>query len=69
MYLPVMSACGTTDEWAQKCAEQVLEAINCPADKRAARYSLGLQHARTFNTDIALDQYAAVYSQVLDRVD
>ena len=65
IYLPVMPSTGSTDAWAQQCANLVTQTVNYPEDKKASMRNLGQQQAKLFDTEAVLDAYEAIYSQIL----
>jgi glycosyltransferase involved in cell wall biosynthesis len=65
IYLPVMPSTGSTDAWAQQCANLVTQTANYPEDKKASMRNLGQQQAKLFNTEAVLDAYEAIYSRIL----
>ncbi len=69
IYLPVMPSTGSTDAWAQQCADLVTQTVNFPEEKRASMRNLGQQQAKLFNTEAVLDAYEAIYSQILYEKD
>jgi glycosyltransferase involved in cell wall biosynthesis len=66
IYLPAMPSTGTTDAWAQQCANLVIQTVNYPEDKKASMRNRGLQQAKLFNTEVILDSFEAVYLQILN---
>jgi glycosyltransferase involved in cell wall biosynthesis len=67
IYLPVMPSTGGTVEWAKKCADILIQAVlSLSDDKKEERYKQGLQQAKRFSTDITLNGYEVIYSQILN---
>ncbi len=51
--------------WARDGAQLILNYLNQPHDERQRRIDAGLTNAMRFDTDRAMDQYEAIYHEVL----
>jgi glycosyltransferase involved in cell wall biosynthesis len=65
-YLPRLQP-GDIETWADQGAKVLMELLTLSDPERSELAERGIAWAKSFNADTAIDQYLAIYRQVLDR--
>ena len=67
IYLPRLRGPGDLQGWSMAGAAVLLQFLQGPAAERNQRVKAGLERARMFGADAAIDAYLRLYGQVLER--
>jgi glycosyltransferase involved in cell wall biosynthesis len=65
-YLPRLAYGAPTAPWATQAADMIDAVVNMPMNERAERAQSGIEWARGFQGDIAIEGYLEVYKDVLN---
>lgn len=58
---------GAIDEWSKTCAKVLNELVLLSSDAHQNLVSSGIENAKRFNTDIAIDEIESIYMEVLQN--